>query len=118
MIILAAAALFSLAAGAQVQKQNVPAAPFPIQVIQPNGDTLTIRLHGDERFHYATTLDNYTIMQNKKGYYCYAYFTHKGDLTLSKKKAHNAEKRTEKEMKFLEKEVPQRGKAFVEEEKE
>ena len=30
----------------------VPADPRPMEYVQPNGDTLVIRLVGDEHFHY------------------------------------------------------------------
>lgn len=117
LLILLAVVAFTFTTQAQtVQKRGVPATPYPIEVIQPNGDTLTIRLHGDEHYHFRTTLDNYAIMQNKKGYYCYAYYSHKGQLIVSSKKAHNEEKRTKKEIQFLLKEVPQMGKVFEVEE--
>jgi hypothetical protein len=35
----------------------VPAYPKPVRVEQPDGTTLTVRVYGDERFHYATTVD-------------------------------------------------------------
>lgn len=50
----------------------VPARPTPFEVTQPNGETLVVRLHGDERFHYLTTIDGLLIAKNSKGYYCYA----------------------------------------------
>lgn len=50
----------------------VQAYPGVIDFVQPNGDTLQIRLVGDERFHYATTADGYLVQKNDKGYYCYA----------------------------------------------
>ena len=33
----------------------MPAYPFPIKVKQPDGSELTIRIYGDEWFHYTTT---------------------------------------------------------------
>ena len=50
----------------------IPADPSPTQVQQPDGTTLTITLHGDEFFHFTTTLDGYTVVKNDKGYYTYA----------------------------------------------
>lgn len=50
----------------------VPARPTPLDMVQPNGDTITVRLHGDEWFHFYTTIDGYLIAKNDKGYYCYA----------------------------------------------
>ena len=50
----------------------VPADPTPIQVTQPDGTKLTIKLHGDEFFHYTSTVDGYTVVKNAAGYYTYA----------------------------------------------
>lgn len=52
--------------------QAVPAKPGIHDFIQPNGDTLQVRLIGDEHFHYQTTADGYLVAKNKKGYLCYA----------------------------------------------
>ena len=50
----------------------IPADPTPIKVTQPDGSTLTVRLHGDEFFHFTTTHDGYTVLKNEAGYYTYA----------------------------------------------
>ena len=50
----------------------VPADPTPVKVTQPDGTTLTLTLHGDEFFHFTTTIDGYTVMKNTDGYYTYA----------------------------------------------
>jgi hypothetical protein len=52
----------------------VPAYPFPIDVTQPDGSVLTIRVHGDEHFGYVTTKDGYLLKQNANGVYEYATF--------------------------------------------
>ena len=52
---------------------RVPAYQGVIERIQPNGDTIYVRLHGDERRHWMTLEDGKTLVQeNKKGYICYA----------------------------------------------
>ena len=52
---------------------RVPAYHGVIERIQPNGDTIYVRLHGDERRHWMTLEDGKTLVQeNKKGYICYA----------------------------------------------
>lgn len=51
--------------------QAVPAYPRPIKVTQADGTTLTIRVYGDERFHYATTSDGYNVV-HRNGQYYYA----------------------------------------------
>ena len=50
----------------------IPADPTPVQVTQPDGTTLTVKLHGDEFFHFTTTTDGYTVIKNASGYYTYA----------------------------------------------
>ena len=50
----------------------MPAHPQPAKVAQPNGDSLTVRLVGDEFFHYTTTQDGYTVLRDKDGWFTYA----------------------------------------------
>jgi len=57
----------------------VPADPRPMPVVQPNGDTLIVRLQGDERFHFRVTEDGYLIAENAKGYLCYAQWKEQTD---------------------------------------
>ena len=42
----------------------VPAHPGRMKVRQPDGTTISIRLHGNEYQHYSTTDDGYTILRN------------------------------------------------------
>ncbi len=53
------------------QAYAVRALPRAVTVTQADGTTLTIRVHGDENFHYTTTSDGYLITQ-KDGIYYYA----------------------------------------------
>ena len=57
-----------------INVKAVPAYPHPIDVTQPDGSVLTIRLHGDEHFSYITTLDGYFLQQTQQGEYEYARF--------------------------------------------
>ena len=52
--------------------QAIPADPTPATVTQPDGQTLTVTLHGDEFFHFTTTSDGYTVVKNAAGFYTYA----------------------------------------------
>ena len=90
---------------AQSRPAKVPAAPYPIEVSQPNGNKLTIRLHGDERYHYRTTIDGFVIVQNKKNYYCYAKMDKNGNYIPTKTVANNTENRSKKEISFLKKQI-------------
>ena len=55
-----------------VQMFAAPATPYPIKVVQSDGNTLTIFKRGDEWFHYNTTEDGYPLVVNAKGDYEYA----------------------------------------------
>lgn len=94
------------AAFAQPRRQHVPAVPTPFDYVQPDGDTLSIRLRGDERHSYRTTLDGYLIRQNDKGYYCYARYDKHGNAKATRRKAHNAEKRSVCEQKYIRRHIP------------
>ena len=52
--------------------QAIRAYPFPIEFKQPNGETITIRIHGDEHFHYVATESGYIIAPDEEGYFTYA----------------------------------------------
>lgn len=78
----------------------VPAYKGTISVKQPDGSTVTIRLHGDEFLSFTTTTDGYTVEKNKYGYYCYAV-KQNGIMTATDIVAHDTEKRDVKEKAFL-----------------
>ncbi len=63
--------------------QGVPAYPYPIDHEQPNGETITIQLKGDEKVNWAETSDGYTILITKQGEYQYAIQNKDGDLVFS-----------------------------------
>jgi hypothetical protein len=81
--------------------QAVPATPHPIEIVQPDGQKLTIRLHGDEYYHYRTTLDGIRIAKNKKGFYCYAIKDKHGNDIAGRKIAHNQEQRKKSEIRYI-----------------
>ncbi len=102
--------IVALLLGAVQTIQAVPAKRTPFEVVQPNGDTLTVRLVGDERWHAHYTADGYLIAQNKKGYYCYAKWgkeqaDRNGVMRQyakpTCKKAHDANKRKKCENRWL-----------------
>lgn len=55
----------------------VVAYPHPVKVNQPDGTTLTIRLHGDEFLHW-TTCGNSLVARGADGYWHYASFDAQG----------------------------------------
>lgn len=79
-------------AWAQNRPSRVPAYRGLIERVQPNGDTVYVRLHGDERHHWMTLEDGVTLVkENKKGYICYAKKKKDGKIvaTLRKVKTKN-----------------------------
>ncbi|MDR0683188.1 MAG: M6 family metalloprotease domain-containing protein [Dysgonamonadaceae bacterium] len=85
------------------QVNAVSAYPYPIEYKQPDESTITIVLKGDERVHWATSVDGYTLLLSSTGFYEYAKKAVSGDLTLSGIRAHNPDKRTPEETVFLKK---------------
>jgi hypothetical protein len=66
---------------------RVPAYQGVIERVQPNGDTIYVRLHGDERYHWMTLEDGKTLVkENKKGYICYAKKKKNGKIVATWKK--------------------------------
>ncbi len=79
--------LISMTLFAQQKPARVPARPGVIERVQPNGDTIHVRLHGDERQHWMTLEDGKTLVQeNKKGYICYAKKKKDGRIVATCKK--------------------------------
>ncbi|MDO9155036.1 MAG: M6 family metalloprotease domain-containing protein [Paludibacter sp.] len=73
----------------------------PVEITQPDGTKLTIRIHGDEFKNYRTTQDGYMVKQNAKGFYTYANVDLQGNVTESNIVAKNISKRTVSEQTFL-----------------
>ncbi len=77
----------------------VKAYPLPVEVRQPDGSMLTVVLHGDEDFHYYTTLDDVLLVQQDGAYYI-GTTTHSGELVATTQLAHNALERSLSERKL------------------
>ncbi len=84
---------------AVVTAMAAPADRTPVRVTQPDGTTLTLRLVGDEFFHYNTTADGYTIVA-VDGAWQYA-MSHDGQVVASGRLAHDSERRTADEAQWL-----------------
>ena len=73
---------------------RVPAYKGVIERIQPNGDTVYVRLHGDERRHWMTLKDGKTLVkEDNKGYICYAKKKKDGRIVATRKKVKQSLKR-------------------------
>lgn len=77
------------------------AYPFPVDVVQQDGTTLTIIQHGDEYFHYVTTVDGVLLVQQGNGYYV-AKVDAYGNLSATSQLAHNADNRNVEELALIE----------------
>jgi immune inhibitor A len=77
----------------------VKAYPLPVTVRQPDGSTLTVVLHGDEDFHYYTTLDDVLLVQ-KDGAYYIGSTTPGGALVATTQLAHDSRERSMEERRL------------------
>jgi M6 family metalloprotease-like protein len=84
-----------------IDSHAVSAFPDARSIKQPDGSTLTVRLHGDEWNNAVTTEDGYRIVRNKAGVYEYASQLKSGVLIPSGIKASNARIRNQYERDFL-----------------
>ena len=105
IFLMAVMAMMMMSLGVQAQQRpsKVPAYQGVIERVQPNGDTLRTYLRGDERIHWTMTEDGWQIKEDKKGWLKYAKLNRQGEAVISSRKAHNAEKRSKCEVKWLDK---------------
>ena len=93
---LALALLISFASVQQAAA--IKAYPHPVKVMQPDGTTLMVRIHGDEASHYTSTLDGYMLAKDKEGFFCYVdYNFNTGKKTITSQRAHNLKERSAQE---------------------
>ena len=81
--------------------QADPACQDSICIVQPNGDTLWTYLHGDEFYHWRSTIDGHVIMRDSNNYFRYAAIAEDSVLRPSTIIAHNAEERNLLEQEYL-----------------
>ncbi len=60
----------------------VAASPYPVQVVQPDRSTITIRIHGDEFLNW-TTCGERLVSRGSDGFFYYADFKADGSKELS-----------------------------------
>ncbi len=82
---------------------GIPAKRGVCHKVLPDGTTLSIRMYGDERFHYLTTLDGYVIAQKEDGFYYYVDFSSTGARVLSDVRVNDYGRRDALETTFLRK---------------
>lgn len=85
-----------------LRSSAIPAYPYPVEVTQPDGSTLTITGHGDEFSNWITTADGYTVLRDAHGAYVYARQSPDGMLAPTDICATNSLMRTSPdELRFL-----------------
>ncbi|MCX6270054.1 MAG: M6 family metalloprotease domain-containing protein [Bacteroidetes bacterium] len=84
-----------------VQVFAVPAYPYPFTYTQPNGKQVVIKLKGDEKVHWAETMDGYTLLSNGKDGWEYGKLDQKGNLVCSGILAREPQDRAGKDIEFL-----------------
>ena len=85
------------------QLHAIPAYPYPVTIIQPDGTTVTVQLHGDESRKIRTTVDGYVIKINENGFYAYAILDENNQLVAGEKSARDPEKRSAADQVYLKK---------------
>lgn len=75
--------LLLILTGALSSSWGTKAYPGLVDVRQPDGTIIKIKMVGDEFFGYATTADGSVVAQDEKGYYCYATYSISG-LNISR----------------------------------
>ena len=81
---------------------GVKSNPNPVTVVQPDGTALTIRIHGDENFHYTTTVDGFLIRKDKDGFYKYDRLdATKNVRRLSTQRVNNVANRSAEEQQLI-----------------
>jgi len=80
---------------------GVSAYPYPVEVTQSDGSTITVLLKGDEHIRWAETVDGYSIMRNSSGIFEYAKTDSKIDMIPSGVKVRNLSERSSSDIQFL-----------------
>ena len=83
-----------------INASAIPAYPGLVQMPQPDGSIVSIRLVGDEFYHFNTTADGYTVMLNDRGGYVYAQLDG-GNLVATDILAHDEDSRTAAELALI-----------------
>ncbi|MDR0428351.1 MAG: M6 family metalloprotease domain-containing protein [Dysgonamonadaceae bacterium] len=81
--------------------EAVPAYPHLIKKVQPNGDTITVRLKGDEVMKWMETEDGYSLLYDENKYIVYATTNNEGDMIPSSVVAQSMELRSSKANRLL-----------------
>jgi len=82
---------------------GIPAYPFPVEIIQPDGTKIVVIQKGDEHVKWAQTIDGYSLMRNKSGVFEYSTISSGNDMIPSGIPAKNQSERSPSDIQFLSK---------------
>lgn len=80
----------------------IPARSVPETIIQPDGTVVTVRMVGDEFYHYRVTTDGIPVIRCADGYYRYAELLPDGTAQAGQVIARDAQLRTASDKVYLE----------------
>jgi len=82
---------------------GIPAYPFAVEIIQPDGTKIVVIQKGDEHVKWAQTIDGYSLMRNKSGVFEYSTLSSGNDMIPSGIQARNQSERSASDIQFLSK---------------
>ncbi|NEW83367.1 MAG: M6 family metalloprotease domain-containing protein [Mariniphaga sp.] len=82
---------------------GIPAYPFPVEIIQPDGTKIVVIQKGDEHLKWAQTIDGYSLMRNKSGVFEYSTLNSGNEMIPSGITAKNQSERSFYDIQFLSK---------------
>src|SRR5680860_637254 len=94
-------ALLLLCITGKGQVLYISAAPYSVEVTQPDGSKLKVLGMGDELNHFSVTEDGFTVLKNQKGFFEFARLNETGKLVPSGIRAKSNDSRTDAENQFL-----------------
>jgi M6 family metalloprotease-like protein len=82
---------------------GVPAYPYIIQILQPDGEELSVRMRGDEKMRWMESEDGYSLLYDDDRNIVYAVKDDRGNMVPSSVKARNMALRSDKNREWLSK---------------
>ena len=79
----------------------IPARSIPQTVVQPDGTEITVRLVGDEFYHYRVTTDGIPVVRCADGFYRYAELSSSGAAVAGSVIARDAHLRSDSDKAYL-----------------
>jgi len=80
---------------------SVPAYPYFIQIEQPDGEEITVKMRGDERMKWMESEDGYSLLYDENKFIVYAASNEQGDMVPSSTIAQNVGLRSDQTAQWL-----------------